>query len=96
MRWKLLTKNQKILELAEKQCRWHRWFAWYPVKISQNDEKAEWCWFEMVGRRKTLGWKYIGRGLRTNQVALYNTEYCHKEDIVARALEENELKDERR
>jgi len=27
--------------------RWHKWFAWYPVKLHKN-----WAWFEFIYRRK--------------------------------------------
>lgn len=29
---------------------WHRWFAWYPVKISNHDCR----WFETIERRGTF------------------------------------------
>lgn len=31
---------------------WHRWFAWYPVRVGQNDCR----WLEYVERRATNEW----------------------------------------
>ena len=42
---------------------WLRWFAWFPVVVSQGDYGATWAWLEMVKRRRTayrngLYWEY--------------------------------------
>jgi len=28
-------------------CRWHRWYAWYPVRVT----KRHWAWLQRVERR---------------------------------------------
>lgn len=44
---------------------WHRWFAWYPVRIDYGDCR----WLETVERRGSLvcqlGWEYTYRALQT-------------------------------
>jgi hypothetical protein len=35
---------------------WHRWFAWYPVRISDNDCR----WLETVDRRGNQEYYYDG------------------------------------
>lgn len=34
----------------EKASKWHKWFAWYPVKIED-----EWIWRENIERRLHIG-----------------------------------------
>jgi hypothetical protein len=38
-------------EERERTCHWHRWFAWYPVRIGKHHH-----WLEYVDRR--LEWHY--------------------------------------
>ncbi len=38
----------KAVMARDKYCRWHRWFAWRPVKL---DGGKEWAWLEMLNRR---------------------------------------------
>ena len=45
-----LTKNEKLQS-------WHKWFAWYPVRISKNDCR----WLETVYRKGTMVY-YIQKG----------------------------------
>lgn len=49
MRW------QVKREADDPLCRWHKWFAWYPVQIG-----VHWCWLEYVHRKLT--WEYCGYG----------------------------------
>lgn len=40
---------------------WHRWFAWYPVRIPFDPYVvAEWIWLEMVDRRNCMPPSYCG------------------------------------
>ncbi|MDR5008266.1 hypothetical protein RGK87_04490 [Agrobacterium fabacearum] len=41
------TIEQKRLELRDRFCVWHRWFAWFPVRVSSG----ECVWLEYVERR---------------------------------------------
>jgi len=37
--------------------RWHRWFAWYPVYLTDVNQ---WCWLERVwriGHSRYAGWE---------------------------------------
>ena len=44
MRWHVKTRPP----LSE----WHRWWAWHPVKISDNNKAAnKWVWLEAVERK---------------------------------------------
>lgn len=38
---------------------WHKWFAWYPVRIGERDHR----WLETVERRTTTDWTYRGHVL---------------------------------
>lgn len=38
------TRYEKIARLEK----WHRWFAWYPVRVAEHDYR----WLEIVERRK--------------------------------------------
>ena len=37
---------------------WHRWFAWYPVRLQQREHAGKWeystsiVWLEIVSRKK--------------------------------------------
>lgn len=95
MRWQRLTQYQKVALRAEKQARWHLWFAWFPVKIYQKDDHAQWCWLERVGRRKVLTYKYVERGYRRDQLSLEEPEYCLKEDALVKRLEDADMRDDR-
>lgn len=50
-----LTKEEKIIVRKK----WHKWFAWYPVRIGTKD----WRWGEFIWRRLndslfSPAWKY--------------------------------------
>ena len=30
---------------------WHRWFAWYPCVLYQQDGKSRMCWLQYIERR---------------------------------------------
>lgn len=32
----------------ERRAEWHKWFAWYPVSLSDEDA---WCWLEVLERK---------------------------------------------
>lgn len=39
-------------ERYERLSEWHRWFAWYPVRVGSHDCR----WLEYVERRASLDW----------------------------------------
>lgn len=50
MRIRGMSEGQRIAEHCERVSRletWHRWFAWYPVRLENGDL----VWFETVWRR---------------------------------------------
>lgn len=42
-----LTPNQKFDHACAKYLVWHKWFAWYPVRVGPNDCR----WLEVVYRQ---------------------------------------------
>lgn len=50
MQW--ITKNFK--QKIEEKEQWHKWFAWYPVKIKISHSESLAIWLEPVMRKKTL------------------------------------------
>ena len=40
---------------------WHRWFAWYPVVVSVEDELDHWVWLEHLERKWSLS-RYGDKG----------------------------------
>jgi len=41
------TCNNKFNEKLKNRENWHKWFAWYPVKVGEHDCR----WLESVNRR---------------------------------------------
>src|ERR1700745_2118381 len=39
--------TRRVLDELE----WHRWFAWYPVVIARDNERAYWAWLQFVERK---------------------------------------------
>jgi len=63
MRWP--TRQRVLTAQARKRSIWHRWFAWYPVVVSVEEQLDHWVWFEHLERKWSLGrygdkgrWKY--------------------------------------
>lgn len=60
-RWRLnriLKKNEKRKKLNK----WHIWFAWHPIRITNpsdlNDDTIVFCWLQKVYRKARLYSKY--------------------------------------
>ena len=53
MRWKASTELPRS-SVAYRE-RWHRWFAWYPVKVEEC-----WVWLEVVHRKGKRACGYGG------------------------------------
>lgn len=41
------TKNERRQDARNQFCKWHRWFAWFPVRVGSGDCR----WLEHVERR---------------------------------------------
>ena len=47
------TRKEKQVRLGQERIRkeqWHKWFAWYPVRVGSHDCR----WFEWVERKITI------------------------------------------
>lgn len=53
MKWKAKEKKS-YEEEVKKLSEWHKWFAWHPIKTTDNN----WIWLEDV-HRYMYDWKYI-------------------------------------
>ncbi len=61
----------KIESLSERRVRlgkWHRWFAWFPVRVGENDVR----WLERVERR---GWMNHFIGWRWEYLPAFSSSY---------------------
>ena len=36
---------------VQDELEWHRWFAWYPVVVARDNERAYWAWLQFVERK---------------------------------------------
>jgi hypothetical protein len=43
-------ETRRVLDELE----WHRWFAWYPVVVARDNERAYWAWLQFVERKTHL------------------------------------------
>lgn len=46
------------LEIKSKEKDWHKWFAWFPVTVMENDREFI-VWFENIERKKWIGNGYL-------------------------------------
>ena len=58
MRW--VTREYVRTVQAKRRSVWHRWFAWYPVIVSVEEESDHWVWLETLERKWSLG-RYADR-----------------------------------
>ena len=54
---------------GQPECKWNRWFAWYPVTIATGEDFAQWVWLEFVERRWSAS-RYGNRNVRRYRLAL--------------------------
>jgi len=53
MRW--ATRQHVLTAQAKRRSVWHRWFAWYPVVASVEDELDHRVWLEDLKRKWSVG-----------------------------------------
>ena len=63
-----LSLEQRILRNEERLEKWHRWFAWHPVRVGLRDCR----WLEHVERK--------GRRLRTPHGSRWDWSYRPEEE----------------
>lgn len=70
MKWNYHTSRQIR---NDKYRKWHRWFAWHPVKVSDTDK----VWFEFILRkqRSRINFSWIDRFFMV-------PDYDYKESIL--------------
>lgn len=91
MRWRTLTEDEKFNQRVERMCRWHRWFAWYPITVNSTEVgKTSTHWLEYVGRKKIITMTHSEFGRSTY---IGDPSYCVLEDLVYNALTDNEIVD---
>jgi len=90
MKWKFKTIHEKLADRIEKTCKWHAWFAWYPVVIASDNAHYK-VWMQYVGRKNKIYSYADEQGRRT--YVTYPCKYCDKQDLVIKALNDNELED---
>lgn len=56
MRFEALTKQQRVIARTKHLAKWHKWFAWFPVKVLN-----QWVWLEYVERKIAWASSYRGK-----------------------------------
>jgi hypothetical protein len=82
MRW--ATRQHVLTSHARRRSVWHRWFAWYPVVVSGEEEFDHWVWFERLERKWSIG-RYGAQFWRYRHPKAYPEQYCaeqYDEDAV--------------
>ena len=92
MKFKYRTKAERWDDKVSGQCKWHKWFAWYPVRLDKQQGGTEMVWLETVGRKKALG-DYMTEWGRKEYVG--DAIYCYELDLIAKALTDDGICDER-
>jgi hypothetical protein len=88
MKWHMLTRDEKIKRDVERYCKWHRWFAWYPVPVYCSEQQRHInVWLTFVGRKKKIMNDY------TDGVHLVNCRFCMIDDLLVRSLHSPEIVD---
>jgi hypothetical protein len=94
MRWRVLLKHEKLERKIQKECLWHKWFAWRPIRVLDSETGHTYkVWLEYVGRKKGVFSQRIDYGVKVEFVG--RPIYCFEEDLVYNALVDNEIIDNR-
>jgi hypothetical protein len=89
MKWHILTKDEKFRNDVEKYCKWHRWFAWYPVPVYCSEQQRHIkVWLSFVGRKLKIIQDYD-----SNVPHLVNCRFCMIDDLIVRSLHSPEIVD---
>lgn len=64
------SKSLKFIKKCADRSWWHRWFAWYPVRVENN----QCCWLEFVYRKSKPAHK-VGYFFQK-----WNNDYISKEE----------------
>jgi hypothetical protein len=92
MRWRVLTKSEKLAALIQAKCAWHKWFAWYPVRVVDPETGHTLkVWLEYVGRKMKV-YDYMADEFVSKET-VGRPLYCFEEDLVYNALANNDLID---
>ena len=67
-------ETRRVLDELE----WHRWFAWYPVVVARDNERAHWAWLQFV-ERKTHWSRSTGEWMLRYRLALRRAERADRE-----------------
>ena len=67
-------ETRRVLDELE----WHRWFAWYPVVVARENERAHWAWLQFV-ERKTHWSRSTGEWMSRYRLALPRAERPDRE-----------------
>jgi len=94
MKWNHKTTAEKWDAKVEKQCKWHKWFAWYPVKVLMSDGSTKRVWLETIGRKKEIS-SYSG-DFGAEETYIGNAVYCEELDLISKTFNDNELVDNTR
>lgn len=90
-----MTKEEQFQNDIDKYCFWHKWFAWYPVKIVHpTTGVTHKVWLETVGRKCKL--TKVSDGGYGNKDGVRTIKHCFAEDLLINTLNDNDLIDDRR
>lgn len=88
-----MTDNEKLERDIAKLCVWHKWFAWFPVRIVHPITGRTYkVWLETVGRKCKVTNISDGYGSKEGVIT---EKYCFIEDMLVNTLNDNELIDNR-
>ena len=63
---------------VQDELEWHRWFAWYPVVVARDNERAYWAWLQFV-ERKTRQSRSTGEWIFAYRLASRRAERADRE-----------------
>lgn len=81
-----MTKEAKLARDLEQYGHWHKWFAWYPVKVTSDDKHNHYVWLGFVGRKGKLA--EVATDMYGSCKIVGDWKYCDKSEIVFKRLQE--------
>ena len=85
MKWRITTEQERFDDDVEKFCKWHYWFAWYPV-IIKDEGRTYRVWLETVGRKLKIYDQMVDTYAYRRTIGC--PEYCPKDSVLVNALKE--------